>query len=69
MNEHSDEQPDWEAQRNRIIGLGETSFRKSYFPELQQRIRDLEKKNRELAQAYANQTAIEEELRRRLTKP
>lgn len=66
MNEHSDEQPDWEAQRNRIIGLGETSFRKSYFPELQQRIRDLEKKNRELAQAYANQTAIEEELRQQV---
>jgi len=63
MKEHSDEIPDWEAQRNRIIGLGETSIRKSYYPELQQRIEELEKKNQELQVAYAAQTAVEEELR------
>jgi PAS domain S-box-containing protein len=63
MNEHSEETPDREAQRNRIIGLGETSIRKSYYPELQQRIQELEKKNRELEQAYAEQTAVDEELR------
>lgn len=63
MKEHSDEIPDWEAQRNRIIGLGETSLRKSYYPELQQRILELETKNRELQAAYEKQTAVEEELR------
>jgi PAS domain S-box-containing protein len=63
MNEPSENTPDWEAQRDRIIGLGETSLRKSYYPELQQRILELEKKNRELQAAYAAQTAIEEELR------
>ena len=57
MKKHSDEIPDWEAQRNKIIGLGETSIRKSYYPELQQRIQELEKKNRELEEAYAEQTA------------
>lgn len=63
MNEPSENTPDWEAQRDRIIGLGETSLRKSYYPELQQRIQELEKKNRELQAAHAAQTAIEEELR------
>lgn len=63
MSRHSDETPDWEAQRNRIIGLGDTSVRKSYFPELQQRIRELEKKNEELHAAYEELTATDEELR------
>jgi PAS domain S-box-containing protein len=63
MRKHSDETPDWDAQRNKIIGLGETSIRKSYYPELQQRILELEKKNRELQDAYSQQTAVEEELR------
>jgi PAS domain S-box-containing protein len=63
MEKHSEETPDWEAQRNRIIGLGETSIRKSYYPELQQRIQELEKKNRELQNAYEAQTAVDEELR------
>ena len=63
MNEHSEKSPDWEAQRDRIIGLGETSIRKSYYPELQQRILELEKKNRELQAAYTAQTGVEEELR------
>jgi PAS domain S-box-containing protein len=63
MKKHSENPPDWEAQRNKIIGLGETSIRKSYYPELQQRIQELEKKNRELQEAYAEHTAFEEELR------
>lgn len=63
MRKHSEESPDWEAQRNKIIGLGETSIRKSYFPELQQRIQELERKNEELNAAYEEQTAVEEELR------
>jgi PAS domain S-box-containing protein len=37
MNRHSEEEPDLEDQREKIIGLGELSIRKSYYPELQQR--------------------------------
>jgi len=37
MNVHSDNDRDLEAQREKIIGLGELSIRKSYYPELQQR--------------------------------
>jgi len=66
MKKHSDEIPDWDAQRNRIIGLGETSIRKSYYPELQQRILELEKKNEELQAAYEEQTATAEELRQQI---
>jgi len=66
MNEHSDDIPDWEAQRNRIIGLGETSIRKSYYPELQQRIHELEMKNQELRAAYEEMTATDEELRQQI---
>ncbi|HEY4786861.1 MAG TPA: ATP-binding protein [Bacteroidales bacterium] len=32
----------WENDRNKIIGLGENSFRKSYYPELQSKIEELE---------------------------
>ncbi|MEI7504960.1 MAG: PAS domain-containing protein, partial [Paludibacter sp.] len=32
----------WQDERNKIIGLGENSFRKSYYPELQDKIDDLE---------------------------
>jgi signal transduction histidine kinase len=37
-----------EQMRQSIIGLGERSIRKSYYPELQQRITELEQKNQEL---------------------
>lgn len=33
---------DWHDDRNKIIGLGEHSFRKSYYPELQNKIDELE---------------------------
>ncbi|WP_321507460.1 PAS domain S-box protein [uncultured Methanoregula sp.] len=36
MNAPSDEEPDIESQREKIIGLGKLSIRKSYYPELQQ---------------------------------
>ena len=32
---------DWTDQRRRVIGLGERSFHKSYYPELRRRIDDL----------------------------
>jgi PAS domain-containing protein len=32
----------WKEQRNQIIGLGENSFKKSYYPELQLKISEIE---------------------------
>lgn len=42
MNKPSSEEDNWEQRREQIIGLGEHSARKSYYPELQQRIQELE---------------------------
>ena len=36
MNTHSEEEPDLASQRDKIIGLGELSIRKSYYPAFQQ---------------------------------
>ena len=63
MKKHSDETPDWHDQRNKIIGLGESSIRKSYYPELQQKMAELEKKNEDLLAAYEELSSSEEELR------
>ncbi|OPX63944.1 PAS domain S-box protein [Methanoregula sp. PtaB.Bin085] len=63
MKKRSEPPPDWEGQRAKIIGLGETSIRKSYYPELQQRIGELERKNAELNAAYEEKAATEEQLR------
>ena len=59
MKKRSEHSPDLDSQRMKIIGLGESSIRKSYYPELQQRIGELEEKTRELEAAYAEQTAVE----------
>ena len=40
--------PDPEEIRTRIIGLGASSARKSYYPQLQEKIRDLERKQLDL---------------------
>ena len=63
MKKHSDTRTDWQVQRDRIIGLGESSLRKSYYPELREKIAELEKKNRELHEAYERLASNEEELR------
>lgn len=63
MKQHSEEKPDWQDQRNRIIGLGESSLRKSYYPELQQKMAELQKANDELHAAYEQLSSSEEELR------
>ena len=63
MKKHSDEDPDWNSQRMKIIGLGESSIRKSYYPELQQRLDELVKNNEDLNAAYEELTATQEELR------
>ncbi|MHB8163233.1 MAG: PAS domain-containing protein [Methanoregula sp.] len=59
---HSDEEPDPASQREKIIGLGELSIRKSYYPELQQKHAELVRKNEDLHAAYEELTATEEVL-------
>jgi len=63
MKKHSEEKPDWQEQRNRIIGLGESSLRKNYYPELREKVAELQKKNEELYAAYEQLASSEEELR------
>jgi PAS domain S-box-containing protein len=41
MSRRSDEPQDLEVLREKIIGLGERSFRKSYYPQLRQQLREL----------------------------
>lgn len=43
METHSDSPDEWDDLRNRIIGLGERSIRKSYYPELEQRLAEMER--------------------------
>lgn len=63
MKKDSDNTPDWQDQRKKIIGLGESSLRKSYYPELREMVAELEKKNDELHAAYEQLASSEEELR------
>lgn len=49
---HSDPPDDRNALREKIIGLGETSLHKSYYPELQNRIAELERFRALLDQTY-----------------
>ena len=39
----SDSDENWDSIREKIIGLGEQSIRKSYYPELQERLSELER--------------------------
>jgi len=43
MPKPSDESPSWDSLRESIIGLGEESLRKSYYPELKKRLNELER--------------------------
>jgi PAS domain S-box-containing protein len=65
MANNPGEPPGWRDQRDRIIGLGESSIRKSYYPELQQKMQELENKNRDLLAAYENLASRKEELRQK----
>ncbi|HQB38610.1 MAG TPA: ATP-binding protein [Deltaproteobacteria bacterium] len=53
-----DNMEDWEVRRAQIIGLGEHSARKSYYPELQQRLRELERTKSTLAAANLQLQAV-----------
>ena len=59
MKKLSDEQQR-EQLRQRIIGLGERSLKKSYYPELQKRIRELEQSNEALAREIHERRKTEE---------
>jgi signal transduction histidine kinase len=48
MKNRSEPEESWDTQLERIIGLGERSYRKSYYPELQHKLLELEEKNAEL---------------------
>ena len=43
MKKRSENEPDIDGLRDKIIGLGESSFRKSYYPQLQKKLADLER--------------------------
>ncbi|MBI5566267.1 MAG: PAS domain S-box protein, partial [Chloroflexi bacterium] len=43
MKQPSEPDESWDSLRDKIIGLGEGSIRKSYYPELQQRLAELER--------------------------
>ena len=43
MEKPSDAQKNWSSEREKIIGLGERSLRKTYYPELQQKLDELER--------------------------
>ncbi|MEE4137226.1 MAG: ATP-binding protein [Desulforhopalus sp.] len=60
MKKLSDQRQEREKLRQSIIGLGERSIRKSYYPELQQRIADLERSNLELQAEIKEKLAAQE---------
>lgn len=69
MPQHFDPKRDWESLRNQIAGLGEHSFRKSYYPELQKRLLELEEEVRHRKEVEVElqlkNTLLEEEIAQR----
>jgi PAS domain-containing protein/anti-sigma regulatory factor (Ser/Thr protein kinase) len=62
MNAPSDLEAGWSSLRDKIIGLGERSLRKSYYPELQQRLEELEKSRSYLQEKSAALLRMVEDL-------
>lgn len=54
----SDSADSWGLLHDRIIGLGEQSARKSYYPELQKRLRELEEARSDLSHSNARLQAV-----------
>ena len=59
MEKRSEPEDPWELQFSRIIGLGERSVKKSYYPQLQERITQLEKANEALEHEIAEHKKTE----------
>ena len=53
MNEPFERDPEKESMRTRIIGLGQNSIRKNYYPQLQQRLEEVEQARNELIKSEA----------------
>jgi PAS domain S-box-containing protein len=53
MKEHAESADEWNALRDKIIGLGERSIRKSYYPQLQQRLEEVERSRGSLEEKSA----------------
>jgi two-component system, cell cycle sensor histidine kinase and response regulator CckA len=58
MNMPPDFKDEWDSKRDQIIGLGEHSARKSYYPELQQKLRELEQTKSTLADANRQMQSV-----------
>lgn len=50
------------SMRDKIIGMGERSIRKSYYPQLQQQLEELEKNRNELAESEARYRSLVESI-------
>lgn len=64
MKRHSDDEAQRKALYNKIIGLGENSIKKSYYPELQHKIIELEKINVKLALEVVERQRAEDEIKK-----
>jgi signal transduction histidine kinase/DNA-binding response OmpR family regulator/HPt (histidine-containing phosphotransfer) domain-containing protein len=62
MKKRSNAVDDWNKLREKIIGLGESSIQKSYYPELQQRLTELETVNVQLKKEIEARKQAEEDL-------
>lgn len=60
MKNHSEESDSFEQLREKIIGLGESSARKSYYPSLRKYIDEIERANRELENEIVERKKTEE---------
>ena len=62
MPRRSDQEESWDTLQQRIIGLGEQSARKSYYPELQKRLQELELMHEQL---HEQNVMLEQEIAER----
>lgn len=56
MSRISESQQQWRAVRQKVLGLGERSIQKSYYPELQRRVAELDEARRSLEERIAERT-------------
>ncbi|MBI5594102.1 MAG: response regulator [Deltaproteobacteria bacterium] len=64
MKKRSNAVDDWNELREKIIGLGESSIQKSYYPELQQRLAELETVNAQMKKEIEARKRAEEDLKK-----